>query len=219
MKDECARSEIRAKFGHTNADDRRRLAEMQWAAQLTVDFLPGGDKASETSHLLDAFRRAGATYLYFGIESMAESVMLGVHKHSRRPGLLWKDKVRQALELVRAAGIRAGASVLFGLNGESRSTIQETIEEISMLVQADLLSVVSPNIATYHPGARLTVEHGMQERLDYVTLDPLTESRPPYCYFEEAHPGVISRLLSEEDVWYIYCESNARWTQSTAAFV
>jgi radical SAM superfamily enzyme YgiQ (UPF0313 family) len=219
MKEECARGEVPAGSSLTYPDDRRRITQMQWAAQLTVDFLSGGEKASEKFHLLEAFRSAGGTYLYFGIESMAESVMLGVHKHRRRPDMRWKDKVREALQLVRSSGIRAGASVLFGLEGESRATIQETIEEISNLIQERLLFVVSPNILTYHPGAKLTAKHAMQQNLDYVTVHPSTQSRPPYCYFEEAHPGVISKLLTEEDLWYIYHQSRVRWTHSATAFV
>ncbi len=107
------------------------------------------------------------------------------------------------------------SSVLFGLDGEDRGTIEETIEEIGRLIDDGLLIMASPNILTYHPGTAITAAHG-QDRLDYHSRK---DNRPPYTYFEEAYPEVVSRLLDEDDIWFIHEASAKRWgsTRNSAA--
>jgi hypothetical protein len=49
----------------------------------------------------------------------------------------------------------------------------------------------------------------MQDQLDYHSPD--VDNRPPYIYFEEAFPGVVSRRLSEDDIWFIHDATAKRW--------
>jgi hypothetical protein len=99
--------------------------------------------------------------------------------------------------------------VLFGLDGETRQTIEETVEEVGRLIDDDLLTLASPNILTYHPATAITRMHGVTDELDYHS--PTVANRPPYIYFEEAFPGVVSRTLSEDDIWYIHRSTAVRW--------
>lgn len=180
----------------------------EWGAQLTVDVVLNRAKAAEVGAALDLMARSGCSYIYIGIESMAQSVMGHVNKNlSRRNPEAWVRKVREALAIIRSHGIRVGSSVLFGLDGESRSTITETIEEIGRLIDEDLLVMASPNILTYHPGTVIAARHG-RYRLDYHSRK---DNRPPFTYFEEAYPEVISKLLTEDDIWYIHEAAAARW--------
>ena len=183
-------------------------APFEWGAQLTVDVVLNRAKADEVRAGLDLMRRSGCTYIYIGIESMAERVMAHVGKNLlRRNPEAWVSKVREALATIRGHGIRVGSSVLFGLDGENRETIEETVEEIGRLIDDGLLIMASPNILTYHPGTAITAAHG-QDRLDYHSRK---DNRPPYTYFEEAYPEVVSRLLTEDDIWYIHKSAAARW--------
>ena len=191
-------------------NDLQPLRSLRWGAQLTVDQLTVLHSDDEVAALLHDMRLAGCTYIYLGIESMSDQVMNQVHKNLRRlPGIPWKQKVRTALQRVRRAGIRAGSSLLFGLEGETRHSIDETIEEVGRLIDEGLLMLASPNILTYHPATPLTRKHAMADRLDYHSLD--LASKPPYSYFEEAFPGVVSCLLSEQDVWHIHNAAARRW--------
>jgi radical SAM superfamily enzyme YgiQ (UPF0313 family) len=188
--------------------DKVRLLDLQWGAQLTVDLLVtvmGEDKALE---LLETMKQAGCTYVYLGIESMSTSVIRHIHKNldAETP---WKDRVRAALTIIKKAKIRVGSSVLFGLEGETPETIEETIAEIEMLIRDDLLYVASPNILTYHPGTAITRMHSMEDRIDYHS--PQTENKPPYSYFEEAFPSVVSIRLTESDIWHIHDQTLRRW--------
>jgi radical SAM superfamily enzyme YgiQ (UPF0313 family) len=158
--------------------------------------------------MLKTMYEAGCTYLYVGIESMSDAVMVNVHKNINRQQP-WDQRVRTALGLARGAGIRVGSSVLFGLDGETEATIKETIEKVEELVAEDLLYVASPNILTYHPNTAITHLHQMEEQLDYHS--PNLDNRPPYVYFEEAFPAVISKNLTEEHIWTIHQQTKQRW--------
>ncbi len=187
--------------------DRRKLLSLEWGAQLTVDFLAG--RRSEVAMIiLDTMRQAGCTYLYIGIESMSEAVIKNVHKNVNRKQP-WDQRVRIALGLSRHAGIRVGSSILFGLDGETQETIEETIDKVEELLAEDLISIASPNILTYHPSTEITRLHKKEKELDYHS--PNLENRPPYIYFEEAFPAVVSKNLSEDQIWHIHEQTRARW--------
>ncbi|MEU5580531.1 radical SAM protein [Streptomyces huasconensis] len=197
-------------------DRKPEIRSFEWGAQLTVDVVLNRAKADEVATALDLMRENGCTYIYIGIESMAQQVMRNVGKNLlRRNPEAWVSKVREALNTIKSHGIRVGSSVLFGLDGEDRGTIEETIEEIGRLIDDGLLIMASPNILTYHPGTAITAAHG-QDRLDYHSRK---DNRPPYTYFEEAYPEVVSRLLDEDDIWFIHEASAKRWgsTRNSAA--
>ena len=187
--------------------NRRALLSLEWGAQLTVDFL-AGRRPEVAMIILDTMRQAGCTYLYIGIESMAEGVIKNVHKNVKR-NRPWDERVRIALGLSRHAGIRVGSSILFGLEGETQETIEETIEKVEELLAEDLITIASPNILTYHPSTEITSLHQKEEELDYHS--PNLENRPPYTYFEEAFPAVVSKNLSEEQIWHIHEQTRERW--------
>jgi radical SAM superfamily enzyme YgiQ (UPF0313 family) len=187
--------------------NRRALLSLEWGAQLTVDFL-AGRRPEVAMIILDTMRQAGCTYLYIGIESMSEAIIKNVHKNISRKKP-WDERVRIALGMSRHAGIRVGSSILFGLDGETQETIEETIDKVEELLAEDLITIASPNILTYHPSTEITRLHQKEKELDYHS--PNLENRPPYTYFEEAFPAVVSKNLSEEQIWHIHEQTRARW--------
>jgi radical SAM superfamily enzyme YgiQ (UPF0313 family) len=188
-------------------DEKQRFIRLEWGAQLTVNLLRD-PRAGET---LKAMFTAGCTYLYVGIESLAEAVIVSVDKYKNRSqDSSWESQVTQALTLAQEVGIRVGSSVLFGLDGETSATIEYTIAGIEKLIEKNLLYVVSPNILTYHPATRITRMHGMEGKLDYSSTQLKPE--PPFVYFEEAYPGVVSRLLTESDIWNIHRQAELHWS-------
>jgi radical SAM superfamily enzyme YgiQ (UPF0313 family) len=194
----------------TNSVSLERLKALQYGCQLTVDLLTSLHREAAVREMLAQLRSSGCTYIYLGIESMASQVMSNVHKNIREvPELPWRAKVRQALQRIQDAGIPVGSSILFGLDGETPETIDETIEEVGLLIDDGLLMLASPNILTYHPATPITRSHGMSDKLDYHT--PRVANRPPYTFFEEAFPGVVSKLLTEEDIWRIHHATTKRW--------
>ncbi|MEV6690306.1 radical SAM protein [Micromonospora sp. NPDC051196] len=191
----------------TDPGSRRRWRDLVWGAQLTVDVLLQKKRANIPG-VLAKLHQAGCRYMYIGIESMSDAVMARVKKNLlHRDDRPWPTKVREALEMLKVAGIPVGTSVLFGLDGEDAGTIDETIERIGELVDESLIMLASPNILTYHPGTAIAQEHGQHE-LDYH--GPM-QSKSPYTFFEEAYEGVTTRLLSTDDIWRIHLATQKRW--------
>ncbi|MFT3891950.1 MAG: B12-binding domain-containing radical SAM protein [Anaerolineales bacterium] len=186
---------------------RERILNFTWGAQLTADFI-ASHREEQAYTALYAMYDARCTYIYLGIESMSEKVIEHVHKNVNRREP-WEQRVRRALGMARSSGIRVGSSVLFGLEGETQETIMETIDKVEELLAEDLLMIASPNILTYHPNTEITHLHHMEEKLDYIS--PNIDNRPPYVFFEEAFPAVVSQNLSEQDIWYIHEQTKLRW--------
>jgi len=190
--------------------DLERLISLQWGAQLTAEFFTRLHTHEKILECLVTMRAAGCSYLYVGIESLSSSIMNKIHKNLHKiDGPSWAGKIRAALLVAKEAGIRVGSSVLFGLDGETIETIETTIEGVGQLIDENLLYLASPNILTYHPATAITHQHGKDTQLDYHSLE--SPNRHPYIYFEEAFPGVVSKELSEEDIWYIHRRTRERW--------
>ena len=193
-------------FGRTIPCEK--IINLAWGAQFTVDLLASRNKPEEAEYVLKIMQMAGCSYIYIGIESMSETVIVNIHKNLNRKEN-WDMRVRKALGLVHQAGIRVGSSVLFGLEGETPETISETIEKVEELLAEDLLYIASPNILTYHPNTEITHLHQMENKLDYHSIN--LDNRPPYSYFEEAFPAVVSKYLTEEKIWHIHRQTQERW--------
>ncbi len=188
--------------------DCQKIINLAWGAQFTVDTLASRQNPPESLLVLQTMQAAGCSYIYIGIESMSAPVIERVHKNFNKD-IPWDQRVRVALGIARQAGIRVGSSVLFGLDGETQETIDETIEKVEELLTEDLLEIASPNILTYHPNTEITHLHQMDNLLDYHSVN--LDDRPPYTYFEEAFPAVVSKNLTEERIWYLHEQTKARW--------
>lgn len=188
-----------------------RAGNFEWGAQFTVSVVEAFISRGVHRKVLQGMSTAGCTYLYFGIESLSGKIMRRISKTSRSSTHEWQERVENVLQVVKSEGISVGASVLFGLEGETIGTIEETIAGVEEFLEKGLLSIVSPNLMTYHPGTEITSRHGRENRLglEHAKLGDFV--REPYSFFEEAFPGMVSRELSEEMIWHIHCETLRRW--------
>ncbi|MDD3645940.1 MAG: radical SAM protein [Candidatus Gracilibacteria bacterium] len=173
----------------------------EWGCQMTIEnVLRFGDKAED---VLNKMKLAGCTYIFYGIESLSEDVMAGIHKNNILKNQFyssWIEKVDKILIISKKVGLKVGASILFGLPGETKQTIDYTINGMANFINEGKLALVSPNIVTYHPGTELTLMDGKQDSLDYITNYTMTE---PYTFFEEASPGKVSIRINEDMMYYI----------------
>lgn len=186
--------------------------KFEWGAQLTISVLESFADQGKLEDCLSSIRSAGCTYLYFGLESLATEVMAPISKTRRvSPEENWEARVVKSLKAVKLSGLRAGASILFGLKGETLQTIDSTVLGVERLLSDGLLSIASPNLMTYHPGTAITNEHNAEERLTLRYSHLGNFVRPPYAFFEEAFPGLVSRELHEDLVWHIHQETQKRW--------
>lgn len=188
--------------------------DFEWGAQLSVEDIinSDGEYTSDSHEMLQWMLKAGCSYVYVGVESLDETVMVNVDKHrnicsSEFEHINWEKKVERALEACRRSNIRVGVSIQFGLPGENDKTIDKTISGVGRFIRQGKIFMASPNVATYHPGTALTYLHD-KARLKYYQPSVM---RYPYALFEEANPDYSTILLSEKQLWRISERVYAEW--------
>lgn len=129
---------------------------INWYCNSRVDYI---DKA-----LLEKMKRAGCSAISMGIESGSQKIIGGANKR------ISVEESAKAIQMVKDAGIKAYCSFIFGLPGENRTTVNETIE----FIKRTLPTGGEFNVATPYPGTRLyeiALEKGwITRQTDFRTL-------------------------------------------------
>ena len=116
---------------------KQKGIKVKWIPQCRVD--------SMDEEVLSGMKEAGCHYIRFGVESGSQK-MLNIMKKKTTLA-----QIEQAFELCRKVGIKTQAFFLFGIPGETRETIRETIEFAKKL-RPDSAQFA---IAIPHPGTEL----------------------------------------------------------------
>jgi anaerobic magnesium-protoporphyrin IX monomethyl ester cyclase len=157
----------------------RKIAErrlnINWAAISRADAVD--------EEVLAWMRRAGCIQISYGVESGSAAIRRRLNKGISEPQVL------RAFELTQRYGIMARAYFIYGCPGESRQTIQETI---------DLIQAIRPLGAVFYildifPGTALYAD--MKRRLN-VTDDIWLEHVEDIMYFE-TDPALLAEQILE----------------------
>ena len=140
-----------------------RKLDIRWAAISRVDAVH--------EEVLAWMRRAGCIQISYGVESGSETIRRRLNK------TVSATRIRRAFALTQRYGILARAYFIYGCPGETRATIQETI---------DLMLEIKPLGAIFYildlfPGTALYAD--MQRRLN-CTDDIWLERVEDIMYFE-----------------------------------
>ena len=186
-------------------DFLRRLIDFEYAVQFCVEDVIKEKDKEYVSKVLNDLRESGCSYVYIGIESLDDKVMQNVQKFRKKENReiynSWFQKVDSALDLFNESKIRIGASLLFGIPGETYKTINTTIKRTKIFINKRKLFLISPNLCTYHPGTLLTQKDKMISKLDYITIPKENDSL--MSFFEEASPKHLSKVLNRKMIEYI----------------
>ncbi|MEM2974215.1 MAG: radical SAM protein [Candidatus Micrarchaeia archaeon] len=98
-----------------------------------------------TDSLMSKLKRAGCIYVAFGVESGNQSVL------DKIPKGITLDQVRNAVSLAKKYHISCCGFFMFGLLGDTRQTMKETID-FALELDPDMASF---NIATPYPGTQM----------------------------------------------------------------
>jgi radical SAM superfamily enzyme YgiQ (UPF0313 family) len=132
--------------------------------------------------LLKKMKRGGCFSIGYGIESGSPDILKKIQK-----GITLQN-VRDAFKWTKKAGIETRASFIFGLPGETKKTIQQTID-FSLELDADF---VIYNIAIPLPGTKIYDEAKAKNLLLYDGLELYERADGP-------HPLIkLSDVTSEE---------------------
>jgi radical SAM superfamily enzyme YgiQ (UPF0313 family) len=94
----------------------KNKVKVKWAC-------PNGIRADKVDEkLLRLMKKAGCYYVAFGIESANPQILKNIHK------LETIDVIEKAIKMTNRAGIQTQGFFIFGLPGETRKTIRESID-------------------------------------------------------------------------------------------
>jgi radical SAM superfamily enzyme YgiQ (UPF0313 family) len=135
----------------------RQLA-INWTAFARVDTV--------SEKLLSKMKAAGCSAVSFGIESANPAILNTIRKG------ITLEQIRNAVRMCRRAGIRAYASFILGLPGETPQTIKETVDFATDLQQEGL--AYGFHILAPFPGTEV------RERADRLGIRILTDEWSKY---------------------------------------
>jgi hypothetical protein len=139
---------------------------------------------------LSAFREAGFTYMYLGLEHYSDKVLAEMKKG------FGTATIDGALAELRRAGIRVGVSLLFGFQSETEKSQRQTLE---LVATDDNIVLANLSLLCLHPAAAglLPQEQGS------IRYDrPAPNAGLPWDFFEEGrwyHPPKVT----EDYVWHL----------------
>ncbi len=104
-------------------DDARKLEKIVKKKIKISLATPNGIRADRVNlNLLKLFKKAGGYFVAFGIESGSQEILNNIAKHSNL------DFIRKAVRIAHQADLITQGFFIFGLPGETKKTIQETID-------------------------------------------------------------------------------------------
>jgi len=77
---------------------------------------------SITPEIVEIIKKAGCVFVGIGIESGSQTILDNMKKDVK------VDQIKKALEILRKAKLAHGGTMMFGMVGENKQTIQETID-------------------------------------------------------------------------------------------
>jgi len=132
-----------------------RFAEALKQSEMDVQYAMQTRVNSIDDKVAKALQESGCTFIYFGIESGVQEILDICGK-----GITLKQ-AKRAFELTRKYGIRAMASIQFGLLGEdlkNLSTVRETIKVINEMLRPDEVVI---SYTSLYPGSDLANHYGI----------------------------------------------------------
>src|SRR5262249_28818338 len=150
---------LRSRYGITDfhfADEefithRRRLEEVCRAVEpLGITWSTSGRADWATEDKLRRMKKAGCTYVLFGVESGSQTVLDLMEKNAKKPA------VSEGLRAARAVGMDFIANFMIGHPSETETTIRETVafcKEHNLLFLPAYVTLF-PNSKMFHDAAQ-----------------------------------------------------------------
>ncbi len=112
---------------------------LKWNAAVSIN-------AAKDPALLDLMKESGCQSLFIGFESINGDAVCGVHKVQNHT-----EEYETAIREIHRRGIMINASFVFGLDGDTRETFQDTLDWIVK----NKIETVTSHILTPYPGTAL----------------------------------------------------------------
>jgi len=132
---------------NTNLDNANQILDaiIDMNLKLCIRF-PNGMRVDNINEaFLDKLKKAGTEYIAYGIESGDQSVL------DKIPKMVTIKQIKTAVKLTRKKGITTTGFIMFGLMGDTKESMQRTIDIAKELP----LDYISFSITTPYPGTKL----------------------------------------------------------------
>lgn len=143
-----------------------RIGKIGWLANSRVD--------CADEELFGKMKEAGCWLVGFGVESLNQEVL----KRSKKGTT--PEQIEGAIGICRKVGIRSVAHVIFGLPGETKKTVRETVEGLKRIGP----DYVNFYIAVPYPGTEL---HRICQERGYIVTDDLSRYEICNAVIETEH--------------------------------
>jgi len=118
--------------------EMKKNSSVSWDCETRVDRLD--------ANMLRTLKEARCRMLYFGVESGSQKIL-----DKNRKGIKVVDIIERCKQ-AKAMGFKITINMIVGLPGESHESAFESLKFVRMLLQDELVDVVSPYIFTPYPG-------------------------------------------------------------------
>lgn len=163
----------------------RGLDRLPWAMMARADCM--------TPAMIEALAEAGMYSVKYGVESVSPALIDACGKQTRL------DRLARAIEHTRRLGIKMHLTFTFGLPGETRQTMRETLD-FALAVKPETAQF---SICTPFPG---TVFYEECERNGWLT------TRDWRCYLGSGEPVVQTPWLGAAELKTGFEEAEAEWS-------
>ena len=171
------------------AEKQKGGFDFEWGCQTTL--LSFDEKKAKK------MKAAGCTYIYFGVENKyASKFKISKAKHDSYsynplkvvgqgdPAERWVNMFEQATDVCQKYGIRLGASLQFGFEGETEQDRKDTIDMMAEVSKKGVLKSVALNINTVYPRTGDWISMLRTNQMSPDWRKPLTR-HPTYETFTE----------------------------------
>lgn len=151
--------------------------DIKWNCNSRVDTLPD-------ENVLRLMKKAGCIAISFGVESGNPEILKKV-KH------VTIQEVKNAIKRTKSAGIQAHCSFIFGLPGETKSTIRDTIS---------FAKVLDPDTIGFHllvPNPGTEIFNRYEKEGVIITKDWSKYAKEPVIATEELSPDYLRQIRIE----------------------
>jgi tRNA A37 methylthiotransferase MiaB len=166
---------------------------VEWGCFARIDDLARRPSLSET------LRRAGCRWVFAGMESGSDAILHSMGKGYTRQAIL------QGVRIARSAGLRVHGNFIIGFPGETRATVDETLEVVSQsapdLAAFFLLSIDEGTDAAI---ARHRERYGLRGRWDrwsHATMDSSEALREIIRCMDAVTHGPGETAIGNENHW------------------
>lgn len=158
--------------------------KLRWNAAVSIN-------AAFDEELLDLMRDSGCQGLFIGFESINPDSISGVHKVQNKT-----QSYETAIKAIHDRGIMINASLVFGLDGDTKETFQATLDWIVK----NKIETVTSHILTPYPGTALYDRMHAEGR---IVTDDLSLYNTAHVVFKPK--GMTAQELYDGYLW-IYRE-------------